>query len=114
MKEKILIMDDEPLVLASMERALKRVGYNVTAVSDKSSFSTALAENPFDLTILDLHIPDITVESLALEARKKNPKMKFIYISGSENTSGEFNFLQKPFRIDELRALVRKLLDESK
>lgn len=114
MKEKILIMDDEPLVLASIERALKRVGYKITAVSDRTGFSDALAGDTFDLTILDLHFPDISVETLASEAKGTNPGMRFLYISGSENTSGNLNFLQKPFRIDDLRGLVRKLLDESK
>jgi len=112
MKEKILIMDDEPLVLAAMEKALSRVGYAVTAVSNLPKYKKALGEEEFDLAILDLHLPDAEVENLVKEAVKKNPAMKFIYVSGADSYLESKNFLQKPFRIEELRRLVRTALDE--
>jgi len=104
-------MDDEPLVLATMEKALSRVGYSVKAVSDLPKYKKALGEEEFDLAILDLHIPDAALENLVKEAIKKNPGMKFIYVSGSDSKRENRNFLQKPFRIDELRKLVRTILD---
>jgi DNA-binding NtrC family response regulator len=111
MKEKILIMDDEPLVLSAMERSLLKVGYTVKAVSTPAKYKKALGEESFDLAILDLHIPDSSIEKLEDEARGKNPRIKFIHVSGANERGEGGNFLQKPFRIDDLRKLVRSTLD---
>lgn len=111
MKEKILIIDDEPLVLSAIERALQRINYTVRAVQDGKSFIEALSGETFDLIIMDLHIPDMPVENLVKKAMSANSNVKFLYISGS-NHSKEKNFIQKPFRIDELRSMVREILDE--
>lgn len=111
MNERILIIDDEPLVLATLERALKKVDYLVCAVSCKEDFGSALLEGVFDMAILDLHLPGAITEELAMMAMEKNPEIKFLYVSGSTTPPGEKNFLQKPFRIEDLREMVRAILD---
>jgi two-component system response regulator MprA len=112
MNERILILDDEPLVLTAVEKALSRTNYRVKAVSDAEAYREALSGEDFDLIVLDMHLPGITTQSLIDEARSRNPKVRILFMSGSGSPSGAEHFLQKPFRIEDLRNLVRKVLDE--
>jgi CheY-like chemotaxis protein len=64
---KILLVDDEPLVLRSMEKTLLRAGFDVEPARDAPSaletFQDAQeADRPFDVAILDLHMPNLEGE----------------------------------------------------
>ena len=64
MEEKILLVDDERLVLRSIEKTLLRAGFDVETAQDTSTglalFEEALAGGePFDVAILDLHMPNL-------------------------------------------------------
>lgn len=64
MDEKILLVDDERLVLRSIEKTLLRAGFDVETAQDTSTglslFEAALANGkPFDVAILDLHMPNL-------------------------------------------------------
>ena len=83
MHEKILVIDDEPLVLLSIERALLKVGYEVVATSDMKDFLDAVASRKFDMIIMGLHMAGIRTNELAEEARRHIPSVKFMTISGS-------------------------------
>jgi len=112
MPEKILVIDDEPLILSSIERALSRVGYEVVTAADMKGFLGALTSRKFDLIIMDLHMKDIDTNELMKEAQKKAPDVKFLTVSGSTPAKNSKHFLQKPFKIDALREKVREILDE--
>ncbi|KAF0146497.1 MAG: response regulator receiver [Nitrospirae bacterium] len=112
MHEKILVIDDEPLVLLSIERALLKVGYEVVATSDMKNFLDAVASRKFDMIIMDLHMEGIRTNELAEEAKRHIPSVKFMTISGSVPAQDSRYFLQKPFKIDVLRERVREILDE--
>jgi DNA-binding NtrC family response regulator len=111
--ERILVIDDEPLVLSAVQKALQMVGYEVVAAPDTETCLEALRnKGPFHLLIMDLHLPGIGWKALLQEARQHYPHIKVIFMSGSSTTPDEGHFLLKPFRIQELRELVRKTLDE--
>ncbi|TAL25656.1 MAG: response regulator [Nitrospirae bacterium] len=112
MHEKILVIDDEPLILSSIEKALLKVGYEITAVSDMKDFLNAVASTKFDLIIMDLHMAGIRTSELTEEAKKHIPSVKFMTISGSAPAQDSRHFLPKPFKIDVLRDKVREILDE--
>lgn len=112
MAKRILIMDDEPLVLSTMERALSKVGYSVVTASEPKGFSESFSANPFDLLIIDLYIKGSPVHKLAEMAKGKNPGIKLLFVSGSIPEVEPENFLQKPFRIEELRERVKNILNE--
>jgi ActR/RegA family two-component response regulator len=64
MDEKILLVDDERLVLRSIEKTLLRAGFDVETAQDTSTglslFEAALTNGkPFDVAILDLHMPNL-------------------------------------------------------
>jgi two-component system response regulator (stage 0 sporulation protein F) len=113
MAVKILIIDDEPLVLTTMNRALSSVGYDITAVPDAGGFIDAISSSAFDLVITDLHLSGANTQELIKKAKEKNPDIKMMIVSGSSAPPmDEKYYLQKPFRIDELRKKVKEILDE--
>ncbi len=109
MKGQILVFDDEPLILKSIEKTLTRIGYEVTTVQKREDFIIKIKEKDYSLLIFDLHIPDITKEEIMSIALSENPHIKFLIISGSDETEG-IPFLRKPFEINELRKMVKELL----
>ncbi len=113
MNKKILVVDDEPLVLSTIDRALSKAGYEVTAVKDGDSCLQALSLNSFGLIIMDLHIPGSSTAELAESARSRCPGAKFLFISGGQAPENTTPYIQKPFRIDEMRELVRSILSDA-
>jgi DNA-binding response OmpR family regulator len=112
MNEKILAVDDEPLVLSTIEKALSKAGYRVRAASDEKSFIEALRAGSFPLIIMDAHLGgDTDIAALMAEARKVSPGSKILLISGSQPAIEGEHFLEKPFTIEELRKRVREILD---
>ena len=111
MPGKILVIDDEILILNTVEKALAKVGYHVTSAQNTQELETALRNAPFDLMITDLHMED-SVENTISRVKRSSPSIKILLISGSTRRSSTGNFLEKPFKIDELREKVRSLLNE--
>jgi len=108
-KRSVLVIDDEQLILKTIERALLKVGYDVTAVADRKGFLEALSKTQFDLCIVDLKMKELSFEEVKKRVRDGNAEARIIIVSGSLY-KGKEAFLQKPFRIDELRSIVRKVL----
>ncbi|RMG00872.1 MAG: response regulator [Nitrospirae bacterium] len=111
MSSRILVVDDEPLILSSIERALERVGYDVVTVSDRKGFFSAMDGGGFSLVILDLHLNDLSMEEIISATKEKSPEAGFLVISGSDSVD-DLPYIQKPFMIKELRARVKEILNE--
>jgi DNA-binding NtrC family response regulator len=112
MPGKILVIDDEILILNTVEKALAKAGYHVTSAQNTQELETALRDAPFDLMITDLHMEDDSVENIISRVKRSSPSIKILLISGSADRSSTDNFLEKPFKIDELREKVGSLLNE--
>jgi DNA-binding NtrC family response regulator len=108
-KESILVVDDEHLILATVERVLTKTGFHVEAALDRGRFLSLAENGRFDLCIADLNMKDMTLEEIEKTVLKKNPEARFLVMSGS-GYSGPEPYLQKPFRIEDLRRLVREIL----
>ena len=63
----VLVVDDDPEVLATMEKLLRREGHLVTAVTSGREALDCIGERPFDLIISDIRMPDIDGRSLHAE-----------------------------------------------
>lgn len=112
MNENILVIDDEPLILKTIERALSKKGYDVTISSDADSFFKALNTTKADLLIMDLHLGGgLTADAMMEEIKQISPESKVLIISGGVPNYNTLHFLEKPFKIDELRQKVREILD---
>jgi len=112
MNERVLVVDDEPLILSTIDRALGKSGYIVKTTSSADEFLGALSSGTFDLLIMDLHLGGVRPDVLFEKAKGLAPGAQVLVISGSVDGLSGKCFLQKPFRVDELRQKVRALLDK--
>lgn len=111
-RKKIVVIDDEALILLTIQRALVKVGYSVSVARDRDELFAVLGGGPFDLCILDLHMGDIDSAEIRERVCEASPNVKFLIISGSQ-CAEPVPFLQKPFRIEALRAMVRQILESA-
>ena len=112
MSAKILVIDDEALILTTVEKALAKVGYHVTSVQNTRELDRALRGAPFDLVIADLHMEGDSVENILGRVRQASPSIKVLFMSGAVYRIQTGNFIEKPFTLAELREKVRSFLDE--
>lgn len=112
MARKILVIDDEPLILNTVEKALARVGYAVAKAQNVRELDAVLAGAPFDLMITDLHMEDDTAENIIERVKRSSPDISVLLMSGSACRIKADNFIEKPFTLEELREKVRVYLKE--
>ena len=120
-KERILVVDDEPQLAGLTEKALKRFGYDIVAMTSSVDALAAFRAHPdlFDLIITDQTMPKMTGQQLADEVHAIRPEMPIIITTGfSEGLSAEkaeeLGFralLMKPANTRDIAKLVRDVLD---
>lgn len=118
--ESILVVDDDPMVLAMVNAALTHQGYRVIEARDArealEKFDAHAAE--IDLLLLDYSMHGQRGDSVASALLKKNPQLPVLLTSGySENLfdipvqSDCIDFIAKPYPVPELLQSIRNLLD---
>jgi DNA-binding NtrC family response regulator len=112
MSKKILVIDDEQLILFAVERGLSTEGYFISKAQNLQQLNTALKDAPFDLLITDLYMEEASSADIIEMVKKTSPSVKVVRMSGSININDYSDFIEKPFRIDELREKVRDILNE--
>jgi DNA-binding NtrC family response regulator len=116
---KILVADDEKLIRWSLQERLKREGYEVEEATDGPSALRLLSEDDFDLVLLDFKLPDIDGLQVLKQVKDRNPNQVVILMtaySSIENAVeamrlGAYDYLNKPFNMDELVLDVEKALE---
>ena len=116
---RILVVDDEALVGAAIRRALAPE-HDVTVVLGAREALERLEAEPYDLVLSDLLMPEQTGIDLwtTLEARRPDLARRMVFVTGGAFTPASREFvdahreacLEKPFELEELRALVRARL----
>ncbi|OGS10690.1 MAG: hypothetical protein A2339_07830 [Elusimicrobia bacterium RIFOXYB12_FULL_50_12] len=115
---KILIMDDEPALRNVVYNMVKPLGHPLfTAEDGKQAIEIGAREVP-DLALLDMRVPDMDGLEVLAELKKINPNIKCIMLSGfgdvetavSSIKQGAFDYISKPFKIDEVLKVVNKAL----
>lgn len=118
----VLLVDDDDDLRAALSRGLRARGFEVVSAGDAEE-ALRLASTPdvaIDVIVMDLVLPDSWGSQLAMEQSLFRPDARIIFISGySENdvvlqatASREIRFLAKPFTVDELAELIRKVMRE--
>ena len=117
---KVLVVDDEEIILSLATKILKRQGYEViTACSgDKSLQLCTQQTDQIDLLLLDLTMPGLSGFETLRRMREIKPELPCIISSGQladrddipDDLTIGLHFLQKPNRADQLSSLVNEML----
>lgn len=118
MKPRILVVDDEESIREFLEIMLKKEGYDVTIAEDGARAKDVLAKKTFDMVISDLQMPNMTGLELLKHVKESYPDLVFMLITafGTTETAveamkmGAYDYLTKPFKIDEVRMNVTNAL----
>jgi two-component system response regulator MprA len=118
---EILVVDDEPAVRDSLDRALRLEGYKVELAADGGEALAALAEDSPDAVVLDLMMPRVDGLEVCRRMRAAGDRTPVLVLTARDGVSdrvkgldaGADDYLVKPFALDELLARLRALLRRS-
>ncbi len=120
LKGHVLVVDDEPSVLAMTEKILVKTGLTVTATTSLKEAQQALACHGFDLVLADMHMPDGSGTEVWKYVQTNQPQLagKVIFMTGDPRIGRELattlginpHLLLKPFHVNDLRNAVDRCL----
>ena len=117
---KILVVDDEPLLVKGLKFNLETEGYQVETGSDGEEAVAKAKETPFDLIVLDLMMPKIDGLQACMQIREFSTVAIIMLTARSEDTDkiigfecGADDYVTKPFNILELKSRIRAILRRS-
>ena len=120
---RVLVVDDEPALRRTLERALRGHDYEVVSVADPNSAYQMLGESSFDLVLLDLRLPQMAGDTFFLAIVRRWPRLlgRVILMSGDllppqpdwPIELAGCPVLHKPFSLDTLMTAVGRVLAEA-
>ena len=119
MSARILIVDDEEIVIRSCLRILDGDEFQVEAVQDGREALRKIEENPYDVMILDIMMPNMDGLEVLRRVKETHPNVDVIMITGLSQIDtavqamklGAFDYISKPFEPDELKLVVQRALE---
>ena len=120
MSKRVLIVDDEPNIVISLEYLVKREGYEAAIAPDGEAALAALAEQTPDLVVLDVMLPKMNgfelCERIRADPRWRATKILMLTARGRETEVarglrlGADAYVTKPFSTKDLVAQMNELL----
>jgi CheY-like chemotaxis protein len=109
---RILVVDDSVSLRFVLTAVLDDAGYEVHEAGDGVQALEEITTAPPDLVLSDIHMPRLDGLSLLQEARTIVPAVRWIIMSGTLRRPGHLPvpFLAKPFDLDEMLALISRVL----
>ncbi len=119
---KILIVDDEARILLLLQSLLKANGYDTVTAKDGNSALDIVKNDTFDLVITDLRMAPMDGLTLFKEIKALHPALPVILLTAYASVetaiealkNGAFDYLSKPFKVDEMLDTVRRAIESSK
>ena len=117
----IMIVDDELSMCEFLEITLQREGYRISSFTDALAAVASLERENYDLVICDLKMPGMNGLEMLRTVKKKSPATETIMITAFASTTsvieamkcGAFDYITKPFKVDEIIVTVEKALKNS-
>ncbi|MGA9994587.1 MAG: sigma-54 dependent transcriptional regulator [Pyrinomonadaceae bacterium] len=117
---KLLIVDDEPGIRQLLTLVFKREGHDVRVAENGRRALVMLREDPSDLIVSDVKMPDMGGIELLTAARELLPDVAVVMMTAFATVDtareafklGADDFIQKPFDVDELKLIVAKALEK--
>jgi DNA-binding NtrC family response regulator len=121
-QSRVMVVDDDAETLALLREVVAKEGYEVEIAEDAETALRRLGEWQPDLVITDIHMPGMDGLALLAAVREKAPDILVILLTayGSLKTAvdaikaGAFDYLSKPFVVDDIRLVVRRALEHKK
>lgn len=119
---KILLVDDEASILSVLSVLLKAEGYEIVPVDNGEKAIELIKSTPFDLMISDIRMRPVDGITLLKSARELRPTMSVLMITGYGTIEtaveslkyGAFDYITKPFKVDELLITVQRAIEYNK
>jgi formate transporter len=127
MAEKMLIIDDDEIVLKSCRRIFEKEGFEVTTTETPQEGLKLVTEKAFDVILVDWMMPGFDGMDVVEEIDKRSPNSAMVMVSGHPSVGrateamkrGAMDYIPKPFKPQEIievvkRAVRRKVTEETK
>jgi DNA-binding NtrC family response regulator len=116
---RLLVVDDEAAALKNLSHILRKEGYEITACQSGAAGLKELQQHEFDLVLTDLRMKGVDGMALLRRAKELQPDCEVIVITGHATLDsaveamkeGAFHYVAKPYRLDEVRQVVKGALD---
>lgn len=119
-KSKILIVDDEKIAIQNLDHVMKKEGYKVVSTQSGATALKLLETEEFDVVLTDLRMEKVDGMQVLQKCRELHPDSEVILITGyatldsavNAMKKGAFYYIAKPFRLDEVRQVVKEALEK--
>jgi DNA-binding NtrC family response regulator len=119
---RVLIVDDDAASLASLGEAMTREGYQVTLAGSGEDATRLAREQEFDVVITDLRMRNVDGLQVLRTFKSLRPETVLIVMTGFASmetvvdamSAGAYDYISKPFRLDQMRLKVRQSLQYSR
>ncbi len=119
---KLLVVDDDPLILRCMQLCLPEPDYNVLTAGTAEAGLRLFQEQQVDAVLCDIQLPDRCGLAAAADMRELDPRTPVILITGhgtaetaiTAMSNGAFDYVTKPFEPDEILPLIESALETSR
>ncbi len=111
---RLIIIDDEPIVGKRLRQVFGKMGFSVETFTNSLKAVQFMEKNPFDIVVTDFKMEELDGMEVLREAKRINPNARVIIITGYAKPetakeafkNGVFDFMVKPFRLEELKEAV--------
>jgi DNA-binding NtrC family response regulator len=115
-KPRLLILDEDRIIVQSLAQFLRREGYDVTGCTDAPEAINLLDASHFELLLADINMPGVKPAEFLRDLKRRFPHLVVIVITGygsiegavEATKMGAFDYLTKPIVDDEIRLVVEK------
>ena len=118
----ILFVDDDRAILEIVREYLAEIGYQVDVVDNGLTALERIKDKPYHIVFTDIKMPDIDGLELLSAIKEYRPETEVIIVTGHGSMEsaiqamkyGSYDYLQKPFKLNVLKIIIDRILDEKK
>jgi DNA-binding NtrC family response regulator len=115
-RTEVLVLDDEPIVCERLKAHLENIGFDVETFTESRQAMDRLTEKTFDVVVTDLKMEGPSGQDVLRFVRDRMEGTQVIMITAyasaeaarAADYTGVFDFILKPFQLDEMGKLVKK------
>ncbi|MFH2111131.1 MAG: response regulator [Candidatus Bathyarchaeota archaeon] len=121
-RARLLIVDDDPMIVESLISILEAEGYDARAAGTGEEALRELERGFFNIVLVDIKLPDMTGLDLLARVKETTPRMRKLVLTGFPDVPSAVEavnrkadaYLVKPFDPDSLLRLIEKNLEEQR